>query len=325
MVPRLRSDTVDADALHSMLDGDGRFDLFADDAVSVSDTAPFVRPAIVSGTRVVWGFRYRTVLPRPGGTDLPVLRVVDDATPAVSGRRAGSERHTGAAAPGGVEPVTEVDLIMLALTAEGRAGSYRWSEIDAVVGLVESGTGEEGVPRTIRNALDPDRDVLEVLARYRRLPAPLRDALDAGAIDIRTAEAIPEELLSRLPALLDGVSNCTFSERRQAIRIIVDLIRRGDRSPDDLLAFLRSDHEGGLLPALRRLRYPEISRLDDAIASFRNRYTRGTGIVVAFPEHYEGDHLSVSFRIRSSRELANRIAALRRMEEGVDELLGLLL
>jgi hypothetical protein len=167
--------------------------------------------------------------------------------------------------------------------------------------------------------------VLEVLARYRRLPTDLQGALDAGTIDIRTAEGIPRELLPRVPELLDGVASLTFSERRQAVRIIVDLLRRGDRSVDDAITLLEAHGGAALLPALRRIRYPEMTGLDDAIAAFRRRYTHGTGIVVSYPENYEGDAVTVSFRLRSSEEIANRIAALRRMEEGVDELLGLLL
>jgi SOS response regulatory protein OraA/RecX len=45
---------------------------------------------------------------------------------------------------------------------------------------------------------------------------------------------------------------------------------------------------------------------------------------VAFPRNYEGEFLNVSFRIRSRAELERRLAALERMKEEVDDLVGLL-
>jgi len=302
MVRRLRSDTISAEALQTILERDRRFDLFADAAVSGIPGGPFVRPAILWGDNAVWGFRYRSVLPGLAGDDLPVLRVPDEGETSLSG------------------------LTELALAAEGRGGSYRWSEIDRVVALVESDpTCDTGVLEGVRHALDPVRDVLEMLARYRRLPEALRDPLDTGTIDIRTAEAVPADLLPRMQALLAGTAGLTFSERRQAIRIIVDLLRRGDHSAEDAIALVEAHRGADLLPVLRRIRYPGMTGLDDAIARFRGRYTQGTGISVSYPENYEGDAVTVSFRLRSSKELEGRIAALRRMEDGIDELLGLLL
>lgn len=271
-----------------------------------AEDSPFFRPIILAETQIVWGFAYEALLAAAPSRDLPVMRLPDS---------------TGL-----------LTRLLVALNAEGRRGAYRWGEIDRIVSLAEragsgdadAATEEHDAFQAILQAINAERDVLPVLRRYRRLDETVRGALDDGAFDIRTAEVIPRSLVSRLPLILEELAALSFSERRQAVRIIAELVARGDLDDESVVELLRESPTEEIVSRLHRRRYPTIAALEEGIDRFRSSYARGRGIDVAFPKNYEGDFLSFSFRIRSAKELRRRIEALHRMEDHVDDVLGLL-
>ena len=312
MISPLQPDTVSANELLRWMRVDRTFDFFRPPDSGGAVDYLYLRPAVVWNDRVVWGFHYEEILNVQAAALqlVPVLNITPDEQVPVDGED------------------VQVKAVRCALDAEARAGDYRWSEIDRVVSYLERvlspNVAGYPVPTPIRSAIDPARDVLELLRRYRRLAEPLRAALDARQIDIRTAETVPDRLVSTVPALLTALETLSFSDRRQVLRLVVELWRGGDVDVADILATAELHERNDILERLRRLRYPVVSDIDTAMAEFRDRYTRGTGVDVAFPRNYEGEFLNISFRVRSRAELERRISALERMKEEVNDLVGLL-
>ncbi|MDA3947695.1 MAG: hypothetical protein PF508_00585 [Spirochaeta sp.] len=320
MISPLQPDTLSAGELLRRMRTDRTFDFFHRPDIHPAPDYLYLRPAVLLNDQVVWGFHYEDVLNLEADVEadadsgpaqvVPVLRITHaDPSPAD-------------------ENAVQVVAVRYALDGEGRAGTYRWTEINRIVSHLERvlAPDVEGypVPAAIRSAIDPARDLLELLRRYRRLAEPLRAALDAGDIDIRTAEIVPDGLIPTVPALLEALQTLSFSDRRQILRLAAGLWRRGDVDVDDILATMELRERNGILDRLRRLRYPVVTDIETAMGRFHDRYTRGTGVEVAFPRNYEGEFLNVSFRIRSRAELERRLAALERMKEEVDDLVGLL-
>ena len=227
--PLLRAATVSSDTLRDLASRDTTMDLFSPStAEEATDSGRLgatemdaaivesaVRPPIVVCTdespateiscaepqRLVWGFRYRGLWNvRP---DLACPVIVCSAA-------------------------SEVELLTFALAAENRAGAFRWSEIDRVVAACEVAIdGATGAPwEAILGHLDGDKDIRPALERYRRLPRRAAAAFDRGAIDLRTAEAIPRELDDAFGLLAPTLDHLSFSNRRLAVRFAIELIRR---------------------------------------------------------------------------------------------------
>lgn len=303
-------DTLSAGELLQRMRTDRTFDFFRRPETPPAPEYLYFRPVVLLGDQVVWGFHYEDVLNGDAALMVPVLRISPE-------RRSSGEEETA-----------HLGAVRYALDAEGRAGEYRWTEINRIVSYLESIVAPDAdgfpVPAPIRNAIDPGRDVLDLLRRYRRLAEPLRAALDARRIDIRTAEIVPDGLVTSVPAFLDAIGVLSFSDRRQVLRLAAELWRRGDANAEDIRGTVELRERDAIMDRLRRLRYPVLTDLEAAISRFHDRYTRGTGVEVTFPRNYEGEFLNVSFRIRSRAELERRMTTLERMKEEVDDLVGLL-
>lgn len=305
VIKDIHGELVKLDELAALFTRNRSFDLFEPTTDDVGKEQLFLRPPICTTTRVVWGFRYETLCTSEGVHDrertVPVVRVRE----------------------GDRDPL---ELLLLALTAENRGGRYLWREIDRIVALWEDHRGERctgELPPHLREAIDPERDVRASLRTFRRLAPALQDAVDTDTIDLRTAKTVPQALIPRIASVLEHLAPFTFSERRQLLRMIGDIVKAngGDTSVVDEIFALDGAE---LFSAVRRTRRPKSAEIEDRLEEFQRRYTKGSGVSVLLPPNLEGDHIEVSFRVRSRRELERRVSALTAMEEGVDDLLGLL-
>jgi DNA-binding transcriptional ArsR family regulator len=300
----VHGDVASPRQLLDILKADDRYNLFAPPESDILPDEIFLRPPVLQDDdvpRMVWGFRYRSLLGAQADAaspaEVPVLRV-SGATPQ--------------------------KVLSLALQAENRRNSFRWDEIDRIFRLARE-AGESDVPEEICRGVDDRRDITELLERYRNLPETLKHPLAEGTLDIRTAELVPPALLPRWDQLMATTDGVSFSERRQIIRLAADFVRSGRVSVDDVLSHIEGLSGRDVLEALRRRRYPTAERLDSQLQEFRNRFFRGKGITVDFPTNYEGDYLQFTFRARSGRELQQRIRSLQTVEDQVDGLVDLLL
>ncbi len=299
--------------LLDILKQDACFDLFNPPEKESEPGQLIVRPPILESDgsfRMIWGFHYRTILQGMVAHPVPMgVQTVNEVSllPVIL-----------------VTVATPEELLSAALLAEGRRNDYRWDEIDRIFRMAGE-IDESGGASTIYHAVDDRRDVSELLTRYRRLPGVLQKPLSDGLIDIRTAELVPETLLSRWSQLFGLTEGVSFSERRQIIRLVADFVRSGRMRAEDVPAEFSGMSGSGILGMLRRRRYPTALRLDEELQSFRNRHLRGKGITVSFPANYEGDYLEFAFRARSGRELQQHIRSLQTVEAQVNELVELLL
>ena len=77
--------------------------------------------------------------------------------------------------------------------------------------------------------------------------------------------------------------------------------------------------------ALRHLRYPQLSAAEQRLAELAKRLRLPAGVRVAFPEHLEGEHVSVTLRARSTSELLAQAAAVAGADAAtIEEMFALL-
>ena len=167
---------------------------------------------------------------------------------------------------------------------------------------------------------------LKAAERWLGLPALLRDLVARGGIDLKTAEAassLPAEPLAVLGPVLEGLS---FSERRIFLKTLAEVLKR-DRPDAETEARLVA----GLLEAadplesLCRLRYPELTDLEERFAGLAARHLRGSGVSLKPPPYFEGRRFSVAFDFESLPNLRKKLSALESLvEEEGDELFSLL-
>lgn len=267
-----------------------------------------MRPPIAASERLLWGFAYEPVFtaadyPR----ETPVIRVSED--------------------------LTRCELIQLALKAENRTGRFLWREIECVIDLCTRREGQptsvdetdpnREIPTDLLALIDPERDVRPSLGIFRRLCGELRTAVDAGMIDLRTAESVPPAMIRIIGDLLSLTEGASFSERRQILRMTGDIGRMRDGEVS-VIDEIRDRAPTEVIAILRRILRPETNRIEEEVGRFRERFTRGTGVNVMLPNNLEGDYIEVSFRARSEQEFLRRIRTLNEMKEKVDDLVGLL-
>jgi hypothetical protein len=171
--------------------------------------------------------------------------------------------------------------------------------------------------------LSVEADPWQVVERYRALPAVLADAVDRNLIDLRTAEAIPGDLAISAGRLIPLLSALSYSNRRQALRMAVELLR-GGAVLEELVQEISRLSPKEVIPVLRHRRYPVLTDLERRFDSVRRGALSGTGVTLAPPNNFEGDRFQISFTFRNGTELRSRIDATRRLEDNMDELLDLL-
>ena len=283
---------------------------------SVSPMDAFLRPAVVADDgRLIWGERYEPLWRAWPGTMYPVV-------------------DAGA--------VTAREALSLALQAENRCDAYRLSETARVVAVcdmidadadadadTEVGAGDSGPARESSwNAIAPlvssTTDVRPVAERFRALPATIRSALDDGIIDMRTAEAIPAELDHTVGSVLTHLRALSFSNRRAALRMVVELLRRDPDQTEELLSWLADTTPRDIVDGLTRRRYPTMTTLQDRLQAAKRRALAGTGVELKAPANFEGDRYTVTFQFKTREELLRRIDAIGGLKDEMDELLDLL-
>ena len=79
----------------------------------------------------------------------------------------------------------------------------------------------------------------------------------------------------------------------------------------------RNDKLKAVKDALRKLRYPRLSRLEEDLRAAVKALDLGGRVRVSFPPAYEGDEVTVEIRARSVKELSDSLARLRqRLDDG---------
>ena len=278
--------------ISGILARDRSWDIFIDPPTVLRDNEATLRLPVIAGSDVagavpLWGF--------------PALR-----------RGAGSVLLVS-----GVD--RPVERAKIALDQEDRSGRYRWRELAGLAALV----GLDELPQLAsRLCWDGPPDLMA--RRYLALVEVLQDAVDAGAVDMVTAEGLAQatsdpESVARILNLAGHVS---FSNRRQMIKLFCQVARR--ESLTGLLAEMERIPPAERLPRLFTRRYPRLTAMRAQVERVQREVLRGTGVRLAEPPNFEGQRFRVSFEVGSTQELEQRQAGLDRLKGELDALLGIL-
>jgi hypothetical protein len=271
------------------------YDLFHPPATGQTRQDALVRPVIIGAAgEIVWGFRYRELWDADPNTTFPVLEVDRDGC-----------------------------AVQVALVAENRPGGYRLSELSRIRSLLEGSDAGEERWRALLPRLGDDTDPTVLVERFRVLHPGIAREVDAGQIDLRTAEAIPTELAGAAETILPLFRSLSFSNRRQALRMSVELLR-SNVSVGTIVEGLEAVPATEVVRWLRERRYPTLTAMERRLSEVRSRTLRGTGVEIHPPVAFEGDRYEIRFSFRSLAELRARTAATLRLEDEIDELMDLL-
>jgi hypothetical protein len=146
----------------------------------------------------------------------------------------------------------------------------------------------------------------QTLARWKAWGEEDQVALLTVARELQLGENQLRDFLDWLEEIMarDGV----------AVR---DLLTRGEvRSP--LQGKLsRNDKLKAVKEALRKIRYPRLSRLEEALRTAGKALDLGSRIQVLFPPSLEGEEITVELKARNLKELTDHLHRLQqRVEDG---------
>lgn len=112
--------------------------------------------------------------------------------------------------------------------------------------------------------------------------------------------------------LRDGVTVCDVLARPEIARPLAAQLGRNDR--------LKAVKE-----ALRKVRYPRLSRLEEKVRAAVKALDLGGRVRVSFPSVLEGDEMTIEIKARSVQELDDSVTRLRQQIDagGIQHLFGL--
>ena len=97
-----------------------------------------------------------------------------------------------------------------------------------------------------------------------------------------------------------------------------ELLSRGDIHHPLHTKLSRNDKLKAVKDALRKIRYPHLSRLEEELRSAVKALDLGNRIQVSFPPSLEGEEITVELKARNLKELTDHLCCLqRRVDDGV--------
>lgn len=211
-------------------------------------------------------------------------------------------------------------LVALALTCEGRPGTYTRREHLAIVELCRTlGVSDSDRRERVDPLVDPRRPVLDEVTAIMSIGDPVRSWWLDSVVDTKTARVAADLPLGWIVPNETLLLELSASNRRLGVRWASQILRRDG---DDALAQITGRTPEGLLDWLRRCRYPRTAAIEDAAAKGADRL-RGSGVRIVAPEGFDGDTFTARFSFRSQAEYVRRLAVLDREKEHVDEWLRL--
>lgn len=140
----------------------------------------------------------------------------------------------------------------------------------------------------------------QTLARWQAWAEPDQAALFAFVYELQLGE-------NHLRDFLDWCEECVLRDGGT----IAELLARPEiRHP--LTAKLgRNDKLKAVKEALRKLRYPRLSRLEEDLRAAVKALDLGSRVRVSFAPSLEGDEITVEIKARSEKELEESLARLR--------------
>ena len=146
----------------------------------------------------------------------------------------------------------------------------------------------------------------QTLARWKAWSEEDQGALLAVARELQLGE-------NQLRDFLDWLEEIT-ARGGGAAR---DLLTRGEVQSPLRGKLSRNDKLKAVKEALRKIRYPRLSRLEEALRAAGKALDLGGRIQVSFPPSLEGEEITVELKARNVQELADHLQRLQqRVEDG---------
>jgi len=228
---------------------------------------------------------------------------------------------------GGDSPVVcrevTTDPVIAFLGLESRTGQYSWTEKAEIFALWEFFgsrdaalfsrlvTGDEGFPAQME--------------KYRQLNPAERELVDRVLVDIKTLfqhRNVPAPLADLFSRYAGG---WTVSRRRMVWKLLFEIASAQRHAVEELSVICaRALEETDPQAALEAIRMPDYSALKEKFDTVHETLFHGTGIRVSPPASFEGDELTVNFRVNSVTGLKRKLGALEKWarEGGLFDSLG---
>ncbi len=218
---------------------------------------------------------------------------------------------------------TPEEAVCIALELEGRVDRYTVDEKSRILGLLSELGVDASSPR-IAVLVQSSGSFVEQTRRYESLPAVVRRLVSAARLDLRSGYR-----LRRLPeavwVAIESVERLTASETRIVATRLEEIRRRDGLNVRECVEIARK-----VLAAKdpvadsHRLRYPELSAMQERFDRLRRQALDGSGVRLEAPEGFEGASYHVSFDFFSRADFDRKLARLGGVAEVCDELFDLL-
>lgn len=218
------------------------------------------------------------------------------------------------------------EMLGLALKLEDRAGSYSWFEKQNILMfLSKSGISLSSGDffELIQGRNDPH--LAEKITHFSQLSSILKNLVAEHLLDLKTAlevQTLPEPVFIYLK---ENKKRLSFSQRRLFLTRLFEIARKKNMSPESLLSLIeRAFISNDPLGMLTRLRYPELSKLENQFDELKGSTVKGTGIKLMAPSFFEGNSFTVGFTFNSKNNLSRKIQVLEQLKEKTVEFFALL-
>jgi hypothetical protein len=227
---------------------------------------------------------------------------------------------------------------MLTLSLENRRDRYSLKEKLKIYALLKRRGAEERAEE-VAPLVTSKGSFLAQVKQVIVLPSSLQQCVEEGIIDVKTARTVsdlpPEAVHIYLETIMEkndvrkqeGLP-LSLSLRRLLLHYLYEVVKREGMEKRKILeTFSTVLSHMPLQEAFekaRRMRYPELSKREDALRRFENEKIRGTGIKVEAPPNFEGDSYKFNFSVNSPAQIDTMISRLRLIRNNSDELFRLL-
>ena len=223
--------------------------------------------------------------------------------------------------------------VLAFLETENRPDSYSIEELNSLYSIIEtleletpsaqSAPAATDFSQKLNTFVQKKGDFRQHVMQYRKLPVVLRKAVAAGSFDLRSATVIsglPESVLELLVA-----AEISFSQRRIVAVQVQEICRRDSLAQDEIVSLVqRILAKADPQAEVQRLRFPQLTQRQERAHAMQKNHLSGQRIRIELPDNLEGDSISIVCRVASAKELHSQLECLDRLQEHIDEYLGLL-
>ncbi|GAB4364005.1 MAG: hypothetical protein Kow009_00650 [Spirochaetales bacterium] len=228
--------------------------------------------------------------------------------------------HTARIRLFGPEELSIPEAWILWMELEHKEGGWTWKDLEEVyLFLQQEGIRLSELAGSLPSGPEENWHRVE---QFIHLPAPLKQWVVEGKVDLKTALRImhlPGETLQYITPILETLSH---SERRIFLRLFFEVFQRDrmdTRESTDLVT--RLSESPNPLQSLHRIRYPELHRLEETYHTSIDPVLKGSGIKVSPPPYFEGTRFKVEFSFENSKQLRKKILTLQKLLERIDSLM----